>query len=94
MRHSMTEHSNDSFWKGEFGDSYAERSPGNVEANIAFFSRILARTTGVNRILELGAILQHTVGDIDAVVGLLGAKVAEHALGAPCEGIRADPIGE
>ena len=48
-------------------------------------------TAGGVGILELGIVLQQAVGDVDAVVGLLGAEVAEHALGAPGEGIRADP---
>ena len=46
---------------------------------------------GRRRILELGVVLQQAVGDVDAVVGLLGAEVAEHALGAARERVRADP---
>lgn len=29
-------------WAGEFGNDYAKRSPGSVEANAAFFARIIA----------------------------------------------------
>lgn len=43
------------FWAGEFGDEYAERSPGNVQANTAFFARVLERARGVESVLELGA---------------------------------------
>lgn len=43
------------FWRGGFGSEYAKRSPGNVEANIALFSRILPLTEGVRSIIEFGA---------------------------------------
>jgi spore coat polysaccharide biosynthesis protein SpsF len=45
------------FWATDFGDAYAARNRGaDVDAsNLALFSRILARTTGVASVLELGA---------------------------------------
>lgn len=43
------------FWQGAFGDEYAKRNVGKVEANMALFSRILSRTEGVKRVIELGA---------------------------------------
>lgn len=33
----------ESFWRGEFGDAYHQRSPGNPAANVAFFRRVLGR---------------------------------------------------
>lgn len=44
----------ETLWRGRFGDAYHERSPGNVAANIAFFSRIFGRTGGVESVIELG----------------------------------------
>ena len=45
------------FWAGEFGAGYRDRNAGPelVAANIAFFARILSRTSGVGSVLELGA---------------------------------------
>lgn len=42
------------FWAGPFGDKYAQRNVGLVEANIALFARIMAMTDGVESIIELG----------------------------------------
>lgn len=33
------------FWKGEFGDAYHQRSPGDVKAAVAFFKRVFSATT-------------------------------------------------
>lgn len=45
------------FWAGEFGNAYVVRNsnPQSVVNRTALFAKILARTHGVNRILELGA---------------------------------------
>jgi pseudaminic acid biosynthesis-associated methylase len=45
------------FWAGEFGNDYVDRNAGEVSVagNLAFFGNILARTRGVNSVLELGA---------------------------------------
>ena len=45
------------FWAGEFGNAYVERNKDKhyVADNLAFFSKVLARTHKVNKILELGA---------------------------------------
>ena len=45
------------FWKGDFGTEYTQRNRGGqiVAGNIAMFSRILARTTGIRSVIELGA---------------------------------------
>lgn len=45
------------FWKGEFGNDYTERNRGLrwVASNLAFFSKVVARTQQVNTVLELGS---------------------------------------
>lgn len=47
----------ESFWAGEFGDAYAERNKSDVllAANLAFFSRIIARTGHLESLTEFGA---------------------------------------
>lgn len=47
----------ENFWSSEFGNEYSQRnnSDQSVVANIALFTRILARASGVTDILELGA---------------------------------------
>jgi pseudaminic acid biosynthesis-associated methylase len=47
----------EAFWAGEFGDAYVERNSDarRVAYRAALLARILARTRGVARILELGA---------------------------------------
>ncbi|MNX90945.1 hypothetical protein D3C86_1230130 [compost metagenome] len=45
------------FWAGEFGNAYVERNKYEhyVADSLAFFSKVIARTERVNKILELGA---------------------------------------
>lgn len=47
----------ESFWAGAFGNDYTTRNVGQdwVAANTALFSQVLARTRGVESVLELGA---------------------------------------
>lgn len=47
----------EAFWQGDFGDQYTDRNRGLnwVASNIAFFSKALARTEHVKRVLELGS---------------------------------------
>lgn len=47
----------ESFWAGEFGDSYTDRNDGlrRVASDLSLFSRILTRTSQVSSVLELGA---------------------------------------
>jgi predicted O-methyltransferase YrrM len=54
MPHSTDE---ESFWAGAFGDAYTERNRGEqlLAAKAALFSRVLARTRGINSVIELGA---------------------------------------
>ena len=44
------------FWAEAFGDGYRDRNQGEalITANIALFAKILARTSGIDTILELG----------------------------------------
>jgi hypothetical protein len=44
----------DEFWKGDFGNEYNRRSPGDVEANYHLFKRIFAERR-VESVVELGA---------------------------------------
>lgn len=45
------------FWAGSFGDNYVDRNQDKsiIASNIAIFSRIFARTTGINSIIEFGS---------------------------------------
>ena len=45
------------FWAGEFGNDYTERNAETrwIASNVALFAKILARTSGINSVLELGA---------------------------------------
>jgi pseudaminic acid biosynthesis-associated methylase len=47
----------EAFWEGDFGNDYAERNRGSswIAANVAFFSKVLARAQRVQRVLELGS---------------------------------------
>jgi len=45
------------FWAGEFGNDYTERNSQArwIASNIALFSKILSRTSGISSVLEFGA---------------------------------------
>lgn len=45
----------EAFWKGDFGDEYTQRNEGRVSANTALFAKVLARTQGIESIVEFGA---------------------------------------
>lgn len=49
----------ESFWAGEFGDSYTKRNIGAqwVASNLSLFSKALSKTENIRSILELGANL-------------------------------------
>jgi pseudaminic acid biosynthesis-associated methylase len=49
--------SQEEFWAGEFGDDYTDRNTQArwIASNTALFAKILARTSGINSVLELGA---------------------------------------
>jgi pseudaminic acid biosynthesis-associated methylase len=74
------------FWAGDFGDAYVNRNsdPRLVARRTALFAKILARTHGVSRILELGANIGRNLLAIrslvpDAVFGAveINQKAAE-----------------
>jgi spore coat polysaccharide biosynthesis protein SpsF len=70
------------FWSGEFGDEYTNRSPGNLQANIAFFSRILSKTHSVESIVELGCGSGLNLRAIDILapnMDLWGVEINESA---------------
>lgn len=45
------------FWAGEFGNAYVDRNKDEnyIASNLSFFSKIIARTEKLSRVLELGA---------------------------------------
>ncbi len=45
------------FWAGDFGSTYIDRNPSNMElaARLALFTKIIARTRNINSFIELGA---------------------------------------
>jgi len=45
------------FWAGDFGTEYSKRNSGVelLASNIALFSRVLARTSGIQSVIEFGA---------------------------------------
>lgn len=45
------------FWQGDFGNDYIDRNRSShwITSNAAFFSKIIARTHGVQSVLELGS---------------------------------------
>ena len=47
----------EAFWMGDFGNDYTGRNKtsSGVAKNIAFFSRVLDRTQGIQKVLELGS---------------------------------------
>jgi spore coat polysaccharide biosynthesis protein SpsF len=47
----------ENFWSGNFGDEYVDRnsSVNFVSSNTFLFSKILARTVGINSVIEFGA---------------------------------------
>lgn len=45
------------FWAGDFGNEYIKRNgmENGIANNVAFFSKILAHTTGISSVIEFGA---------------------------------------
>jgi len=58
------------FWAGEFGDEYSHRNVGSgwIAANLALFSKVLARTQGVRSVVEFGANIGLNLRAIDQLV--------------------------
>lgn len=67
------------FWAGEFGDDYVERNRGAelVAANRALFARILSRTNGVDRVLELGANIGQNLAAIQSLLPAVQLSAVE-----------------
>lgn len=81
---------NEEFWKGDFGNEYAKRNVGNVVSNVALFSRIMARTTNVESVLELGCGTGQNMTALHVLmpnITLIGVEINEGAA-------RACKIGE
>lgn len=60
----------EAFWAGDFGNEYVSRNKGAqlLASNMAFFSKIIPRTTGVTSLIEFGA----NIGmNLQAIRGLL-----------------------
>ena len=73
------------FWKGDFGNEYAKRNVGRIEANVALFGRILAMTDGVQSFLELGCGTGQNLQALHALVpgaSLDGVEINEGAASA------------
>jgi len=78
----------ENFWAGSFGGDYVERNqdPTMVRANEVFFERILAATTGVSSVVELGCniglnliALQHIRPELSLRGYEINAEAAEKA---------------
>lgn len=68
----------EAFWAGDFGNEYIGRNIGNnlLASNLAFFSKALATTNGVNSCIEFGA----NVGMNLRALQLLFPSMAQHAI--------------
>jgi pseudaminic acid biosynthesis-associated methylase len=69
-------------WKSEFGDEYAKRNQGKVEANIALFAEILKHTSDISRIIEYGAGTGQNLAAIKKLmpsIELIGVEINEQA---------------
>jgi pseudaminic acid biosynthesis-associated methylase len=49
------------FWAGPFGDAYTNRNKINMASTVAFFTKVLAKATGVLSVMELGANAGHNL---------------------------------
>lgn len=75
------------FWRGEFGDEYAKRSPGNVAANVAFFRKVMG-DIDIRSAIELGAGVGSNLKalrDIYPEAVLAGVEVNESSAQRLCE---------
>jgi len=74
----------ESFWAGGFGDTYIERneSAAILRSNVALFSKVLPRTTGVKSIVEFGANIGNNLKAIHALtpgIDLHAVEINEQA---------------
>ena len=77
--------SQERFWAGEFGDEYIDRNQGKhrVSSNVAFFSKIIAKTKGVQSILEFGSNIGlnlRALHDLLPSCSLTGIEINEKAV--------------
>ncbi|MBF0233064.1 MAG: pseudaminic acid biosynthesis-associated methylase [Desulfamplus sp.] len=75
----------ESFWAGEFGDSYVSRNsdPNNIPCRVTYFAKILARTRGVRQVLEIGANIGHNFLAIKHLLPecmFTGIEINDHAI--------------
>lgn len=83
------------FWQGEFGDEYVARNQGQalIAANLALFSKALARTTRLDSLLELGTNTGNNLRALHQLLpgcALQGVEINAKA----CEQVRALGIAE
>ncbi|AKV01152.1 hypothetical protein AKJ09_07815 [Labilithrix luteola] len=74
----------EAFWASQFGDDYTERNQGArlQAANLSFFGRVVARTTSVRSVLELGAnrgLNLHALRELLPGVELAGCEINAEA---------------
>lgn len=75
----------EAFWAGNFGDEYASRNKSSqlLASNMAFFSKILPRTVGVNSLIEFGANIGmnlHAIRTLLPNVELSAIEINHHAV--------------
>ena len=73
-----------SFWAGGFGDEYIDRNQGQIRVanNTRLFAKILARTGGINTVLEFGANVGVNLMALKNILpnsDLLGVEINENA---------------
>lgn len=67
------------FWAGEFGDQYIGRNPTAKEmgARLALFAKIMARTSGVESAIELGANIGNNLKVLHQIFPLMQLAAVE-----------------
>ncbi|APC15350.1 pseudaminic acid biosynthesis-associated methylase [Pseudomonas frederiksbergensis] len=83
------------FWQGEFGDEYVARNQGQalIAANLALFSKALARTARLDSLLELGTNTGNNLRALHQLLpgcALQGVEINAKA----CEQVRALGIAQ
>lgn len=92
----------EAFWSGDFGDDYSTRNTGAgwVAANTALFTKVLARTSRVDSVIEFGAniglnlmALRHLLPEARLAAVEINASAVETLRGwGGCEEITHDSI--
>lgn len=84
----------EAFWAGKFGDEYVSRNQGArlLASNIAFFSKILFRTVGVESLIEFGANIGMNLQAIRTLLPDVELSAIEINRQAADELERLDPI--